>query len=327
MKEVIAYLRKKLDSFPRIPLSLIPTPCHRLNHISDTFGVEVFCKRDDLTGFGFGGNKSRKLEFLVAEALEHDCDTIVTCGGIQSNFCRITAAAGAYADLTVHLLLGGKNPGKSTGNLILNEILGAKLHFVESDEWLAWENETLRIAQELESQGHKVFPIPIGGSVPVGALAYIMAFLEILDDQERMGISFDHIVHASGSAGTQAGLVAGKSLTGWQGKIFGISVGMDRESLEKKVATLANQTAHLMGGSADPEGVLVDDTYIGEGYAIHLKEGQDAIDLFAVKEGIFLDHVYTGKAAAALLDWLEDGRLKGKNVLFLHTGGTPELFA
>lgn len=327
MKEVISYLREKLDSFPKIPLSLTPTPCHRLNHISDQYGVEVFCKRDDLTGFGFGGNKSRKLEFLLAEALEHDCDTIVTSGGIQSNFCRITAAAGAYAGLTVHLLLGGRNPEKSTGNLILNEILGAKLHFMESDEWQAWEDETLRITQELESQGLKVFTIPIGGSVPMGALAYTMAFLEILDDQERMGISFDHIIHASGSAGTQAGLVAGKSLTGWQGNIFGISVGMEKASLEEKVAALANQTAHLMGGRANPEGVVVYDTHIGEGYAIHSKEGQDAIDLFAVKEGIFLDHVYTGKAAAALMDWLEDGRLKGKNVLFLHTGGTPELFA
>lgn len=327
MKDVIEYLKKRFDTFPRIPFSLIPTPCHRLNYISDKYGVEVFCKRDDLTGFGFGGNKSRKLELLIAEALEHNCDTIVTSGGIQSNFCRITAAAGAYTGLSVHLLLGGKEPDRLTGNLILNRLLGAEFHFIESDDWDEWEEENRRIALELESQGRKVFRIPIGGSVPIGALAYTMAFLEILEDQERMGLSFDHIIHASGSAGTQAGLEAGKSLTGWQGKISGISVGMDRESLSEKIATLANQTAHLMGGRVDTDVIIVDDGYIGDGYAVPTKAGKDAIEFFAAREGIFLDHVYTGKAASALLDWLGDGKLKGEKVLFLHTGGSPELFA
>jgi L-cysteate sulfo-lyase len=327
MKDVIEYVKEKLDSFPRIPLSLTPTPCHRLNFISDKYGVEVFCKRDDLTGFGFGGNKSRKLELLIAEALEHHCDTLITSGGIQSNFCRITAAAGACTGMSVHLLLGGKEPERLTGNLVLNELLGATCHFIESDDWQEWEEKTGRITRELESQGRKVFPIPIGGSVPMGALAYTMAFIEILEDQERMELSFDHIIHASGSAGTQAGLTAGKSLTGWQGKISGISVGMDRDALAGKVAGLANETAQLIGGTVDPAGVIVDDAYIGEGYAIHTQAGQDAIDLFARKEGIFLDYVYTGKAAAALLDWLEEGKLKGERVLFLHTGGTPELFA
>jgi len=327
MKKVIKDLKKKLGAFPRIPLSLTPTPCHRLNHISDQYGVEIFCKRDDLTGFGFGGNKSRKLELLIAEALEHSCDTIVTSGGIQSNFCRITAAAGAYAGLAVHLLLGGKKPERLTGNLILNKLLGATFHFIESEDWQEWENENRRITQELESQGKKVFPVPIGGSVPMGALAYTLAFIEILEDQDRMGLSFDHIIHASGSAGTQAGLVAGQSLSGWSGKISGISVGMDRGALSEKVAVLANQTAQLIGGVADPDNVIVDDAHIGDGYAIQTQAGKDAIAFFAGKEGIFLDHVYTGKAAAALLDWLGAGKLKGERVLFLHTGGTPELFA
>lgn len=327
MKEVIEYLKQKLDTFPRIPLSLTPTPCHRLNYISDTYGVEVFCKRDDLTGFGFGGNKSRKLELLIAEALEHKCDTIITSGGIQSNFCRITAAAGAYAGLSVHLLLGGSEPENLTGNLILNNLLGATLHFIKSDDWQEWEEERQRITELLENQDKRVFPIPIGGSVPMGALAYTMAFLEIIEDQERIGLTFDHIIHASGSAGTQAGLVAGKSLTGWQGKITGISVGMDRESLTEIVVKLANETAQLVRGTADPESVFIDDTHMGEAYAVPTQEGKDAIELFAKREGIFLDHVYTGKAAASLLDWLEKGELKGQKVMFLHTGGTPELFA
>ena len=327
MKEVIDYLKGKLDVFPTVPMSLLPTPCHRLNSISDMYGVEVFCKRDDLTGFGFGGNKTRKLDLLLAEALDHDCDTIVTSGGIQSNFCRITAAAGVYSGFSVHTVLGGKERETLTGNLVLDEILGATTHFVEASGLDALEEESERVAQELKSQGKKVFRIPIGGSVPMGALAYTMAFTEILDDQERLGFSFDHIIHASESGGTQAGLVVGKLATGWPGKISGIAAGTERELLEEKVAVLANETAHLVGGRAERDVVFVDDAYVGEGYAIPTQAGKEAIELFAKKEGIFLDHVYTGKAASGLLDWLDKGKLKGEKVLFLHTGGTPELFA
>ncbi len=128
---------KKLQAFPRVPLSIVPTPCHRLNFLSDRYGVEVYCKRDDMTGFGFGGNKSRKLEFLVGEAREHQCDTLLTCGGIQSNFCRLTAAAGSVCGMSVHLLLGGKRPARAEGNVLLDELLGAELHYVESDDWAA----------------------------------------------------------------------------------------------------------------------------------------------------------------------------------------------
>jgi L-cysteate sulfo-lyase len=327
VKEAVDYLKGKLDAFQKVPMSLLPTPCHRFNAISEMYGVEVFCKRDDLTGFGFGGNKTRKLDLLLAEVLDHECDTIVTSGGIQSNFCRITAAAGIYRGLSVHLVLGGQPPERLTGNLVLDEILGAITHFVEASGFDELEEESRRVARELESQGRKVFRIPIGGSVPMGALAYTMAFAEILDDQERLGVTFDHIIHASESGGTQAGLITGKLATGWQGKITGISAGTDRETLEKKVAVLANETAHLLQGHAEREAVFVDDAYIGEGYAIPTPAGEEAIKLFAEKEGIFLDHVYTGKAASGLLDWLENGRLKGEKVLFLHTGGTPELFA
>jgi D-cysteine desulfhydrase family pyridoxal phosphate-dependent enzyme len=327
MKEAVDYLKRKLEAFPRIPMSLLPTPCHRLNAISEMYDVEVFCKRDDLTGFGFGGNKTRKLDLLLYEVVDHDCDTIVTAGGIQSNFCRITAAAGVHRGLSVHLVLGGQDPEKGTGNLVLDEILGATTHFVEAFGFDELEKESHRVAQELESQGRRVFRIPIGGSVPMGALAYTMAFTEILDDQERLGVAFDHIIHASESGGTQAGLVTGQLATGWEGKISGISAGTDRETLEKRVAVLANETAHLLEGHAERDAVFVDDAYIGEGYAIPTREGEKALQLFAEKEGIFLDHVYTGKAASALLDWLEKGKLKGQRVLFLHTGGTPELFA
>ncbi|RJR41257.1 MAG: D-cysteine desulfhydrase family protein, partial [Desulfobacteraceae bacterium] len=317
----------KLAAFPRVPLSIVPTPCHRLNFLSNQYGAEVYCKRDDMTGFGFGGNKSRKLEFLVGEAKQHRCDTLLTCGGIQSNFCRLTAAAGAAAGMSVHLLLGGRRPSRASGNVLLDELLGAEIHYVDSDEWSVWEEETEKITDELESQGKKVFRIPVGGSVPVGVAGYTAVFLEILSDQMRLGVDFDHIIHASGSGGTQAGLVVGKDLVNWPGRITGISVAMKREEIEEKVYTLASETAGLLGGRASADSVEVDDGHIGRAYAARTEAAEKAIEIFARKEGIFLDHVYTGKAAGALIERLERGLFKGRNVLFLHTGGLPELFA
>jgi len=298
-----------------------------LNFLSNQYGAEVYCKRDDMTGFGFGGNKSRKLEFLVGEAKQHRCDTLLTCGGIQSNFCRLTAAAGAAAGMSVHLLLGGRRPSRASGNVLLDELLGAEIHYVDSDEWSVWEEETEKITDELESQGKKVFRIPVGGSVPVGVAGYTAVFLEILSDQMRLGVDFDHIIHASGSGGTQAGLVVGKDLVNWPGRITGISVAMKREEIEEKVYTLASETAGLLGGRASADSVEVDDGHIGRAYAARTEAAEKAIEIFARKEGIFLDHVYTGKAAGALIERLERGLFKGRNVLFLHTGGLPELFA
>ncbi|MEE9609953.1 MAG: D-cysteine desulfhydrase family protein [Desulfatiglandales bacterium] len=327
MDEKLSYLEERLKSFPRLPLSLAPTPCHRLDFLSEEYGVDLYCKRDDLTGFGFGGNKSRKLEFLMGEAREHGCDTLVTSGGIQSNFCRLAATAGAVARMTVHLILGGGRPKEATGNVLLNEMLGAHIHYVASSRWDDWEAESERVAANLEATGKKVFRIPIGGSVPVGVAGYIAAFLEILGDQERLNTSFGHIIHASGSGGTQAGLVVGKALTGWQGRVSGISVAMERETLEQTVFALALETAALLDGKVERQSVLVNDHFVGDGYAVRTAGAEKAIDLFARREGIFLDHVYTGKAANALLDWLEKGELAGQKVLFLHTGGQVELFA
>ena len=327
MDEKLRYLQERLKSFPRVPLSLVPTPCHRLNALSEKYGVEVYCKRDDMTGFGFGGNKSRKLEFLMGEAKEHGCDTLLTCGGIQSNFCRLSAAAGAVVGMSVHLVLGGHKPAVATGNVLLDEMLGAVIHYVESSDWSDWEKHMERVAEELEAGGRKVFIMPVGGSVPVGVAGYTAVFSEILMDQERLGITFDHIIHASGSGGTQAGLVVGKDLTAWAGRITGVSVAMDRGTLEEKVFGLALETAGILGGRAKRESVVVDDRFIGPGYAVKTAEAQKAIEVFARREGIFLDNVYTGKAGGALLHWLEKGLLSGERVLFLHTGGLPELFA
>jgi D-cysteine desulfhydrase family pyridoxal phosphate-dependent enzyme len=327
MEEKWIYLEERLKSFPRLPLSLVPTPCHRLDFLSNKYGVDVYCKRDDMTGFGLGGNKSRKLEFLMGEARSHGFDTLVTSGGIQSNFCRLSAAAGAVAQMSVHLILGGDRPDEATGNVLLDEMLGAQIHYVNSPDPDDWEAEAEEVAANLEARGKKVFNIPIGGSVPVGVAGYTAVFLEVLKDQDRLNISFDHIVHASGSGGTQAGLVVGKDMTSWPGSIRGISISRDRETLEEKVFGLALETGGMLGGRVNRRSVLVDDGFIGDGYAIRTPAAEKAIEIFARREGIFLDHVYTGKAAGALLDWLEKGDLAGQGVLFIHTGGQAELFA
>lgn len=326
-RDKIDYLENRLGKFPQFPLSLVPTPCHRLNSLSDDYGVEIYCKRDDLTGFGLGGNKTRKLGLLIGEALENGCDTVVTSGGVQSNFCRIAAAAGAVAGMSVYLILGGKKQAKLTGNVVLDDILGAHIRYVESPDWNDWEKESEAFSRELTGQGRKVFRIPIGGSVPVGVVGYITAFLEILNDEKRLGVSFNQIVHATGSGGTQAGLVVGKEMTGWPGVINGISVAMSCDEMEQVIFKLALETAGILGGRVERKSVKLDDGFIGPGYAIPTPMGEKAVEVFARREGIFLDHVYTGKAASALLYWLEQGKLSGQTVLFLHTGGHPELFA
>lgn len=320
-------IQEKLKSFPRLHHSLLPTPVHRLDCLSDEYSVNVYCKRDDLTGFGFGGNKTRKLDFLLAEAHALGCDTLIAIGANQSNFCRMAAAFGVAEGMEVHLVLGGKEPSYPTGNLRLDHLLGVTCHHVDSTDWDMWAEEAEKIETELTSQGKKVYRMPVGGSTPRGALGYVDAFAEILADQSRLGVEFDAIFHASSSAGTQAGLVAGRAITNWPGSIIGISVAKPQAELKKDVLDLAQRTAAKLDSSVDPASIIVDDSYVGEGYAIRTPGCEEAVALFARRLGIFLDYVYTGKAAAGLIDYLRKGRFdKGANILFIHTGGNIELF-
>jgi D-cysteine desulfhydrase family pyridoxal phosphate-dependent enzyme len=325
--ERLTYLENKLKDFPKVPFSLLPTPCHRLHCLSAEYNVEVYCKREDLSGFGFGGNKSRKLEILLGEALRRDCNTLVATGGSQSNFCRMAAAAGAAAGLEVHLVLGGDPAPKAAGNLVLDKLLGAYTHCIESSDWNDWEIESASVAEELREKGRKLYHIPIGGSVPIGVLGYVPAFLEILKEEARLGQCFDHIIHASGSGGTQAGLIVGKEMTGWNGSVRGISVAMDKNVLEEKVLKLSQDAAVLIGGEVGRAAVSVDDGFVGPGYAVRTPEADRALEYFAKYEGIFLDPVYTAKAAAALMTRLEQDEFSNQRVLFIHTGGEPALFA
>ena len=280
------------------------------------------------SGFGFGGNKARKLDFLIGDALRGGCDTLLAVGANQSNFCRMVAAYGSANGLDVHLVLGGPRPADPTGNLRLDLLLGAVCHHVDSADWDAWEEEAAALERDLRARGRDVYRMPVGGSTPVGALGYVAAMSEILDDERRLGVRFDTIVFASSSAGTQAGLVVGKAMAGWPGQVLGISTAKPRDRQERDVFDLAQATAARLGATVDRRDVLVDDSFLGAGYARATGSCDEAVRWFARSHGIFLDHVYTGKAAAALLDGLRSGRFPpGSRVLFLHTGGNVELLA
>lgn len=316
-----------LKQFPKLTMSLLPTPLHRLDKVSKECSASIYCKRDDLTGFAFGGNKTRKLDFLIADAKEQKSDVIIAIGANQSNFCRIAAAAAITNGLEAHLILGGSKPKKLTGNLLLNNLFGATMYHIDSVDVKKWDEKAQSLEKELTEKGKRVYKMPWGGSTPIGALGYVTAFSEILDDAERMGITFNMIFHASSSGGTQAGLVVGQELADWGGQIIGIGVAKDKDELSNDVYSLASETGKLLDVGIRSESVIVDMAYKGLEYGSRTKECEAAIRLFAEKEGILLDNVYTGKAAAGLIDYARRGIFDEKeNVLFFHTGGNIELF-
>jgi D-cysteine desulfhydrase family pyridoxal phosphate-dependent enzyme len=315
------------QSFPRTTVSLLPTPFHKLNNISSEISQNVYCKRDDLTGLGVGGNKTRKLDFLIADAQRKNADTVIAVGALQSNFCRITAAAGKVHNLDVHLVLGGIKPARATGNLLLDDLFGPEIHFIGSDDWNTWEEHAAALEQDLVAVGKRVYRMPVGGSTPIGALGYVDAFFEILNDANARKISVDTIIHASSSGGTQAGLLVGKALSNWPGTIIGMGVAKSSAQLTDEIYLLASATGALLGVSIDAHDIIVDNEFMGSAYASRTEACTSACRLFAQMEGIVLDNVYTGKAAAGLLEYARRGFISShENVVFIHTGGLPEIF-
>jgi len=308
----------------RIVLAHLPTPIEPLPRLTKLLqGPQLFIKRDDLTGLGLGGNKTRKLEYLAADALAQGCRTLITTGAVQSNHCRQVAAAAARLGLGCILVLAGEDPGSRQGNLLLDELSGAKLVFVPKEE----RDQRLQQAfAHAEEDGLQPYLIPYGGSNPVGVQGYIQAMQE-LQDQD---LQPDWIVLASSSGGTQAGLVLGAKQTGFPGRILGISVDKPANELTQTIMALANQTAAWLGidKKIESEDVLVNDAYCQAGYGIFQPAEVEAIRLFARTEGILLDPVYTGRAAAGLIDLIRKGFFSpDETVLFWHTGGIPALFA
>jgi len=318
----------RFAGFPRVRLGYFPTPLDEMRNLSNVLGgPRLFVKRDDRTGLAFGGNKVRKLEFLMGEALEMGVDIVVTTGGVQSNHARQTSAAARKLGLDVALVLRGREPEVYKGNLLLDSILGAEVRFFDVEDI---DRAAREVGSELEASGRRPYVIPLGGSNPTGCLGYVVAALEIVSQMEERGINFDHVLVANGSAGTHAGLALGFKALESGVKVIGISVSKKEDPLKEQVIDLGNRTAEKLGIGTrlSPEDVVIYDDYIGEGYAIPTEECVEAIKLVARTEGLLLDPVYTGKAMAGLVDLVRKGAFgRNENLLFVHTGGTPGLFA
>ncbi len=316
-----------IDTLPRVSLAHLPTPIEALERLSAHLaGPRLLVKRDDQTGLATGGNKTRKLEFLVGQAISGRADLLVTGGAPQSNHARQTAAAAARCGLRSVLVLKGQEPPVRTGNLLLDDLLGAELCWIGDQDLAEALQET---AEELWNSGGRPALIPYGGSNPVGASAYVVAMEELMVQLQASNQTVDVIVFASSSGGTQAGLVVGARALGFQGRIVGISVDRPRAELAGLVATLASETAALLGQpfSFEPAEIEVQDDYLGGGYAVIGEPEREAIRLFARHEGLLLDPVYTGRAAAGLIDLIRRGHFRPEEtVLFWHTGGTVGLF-
>lgn len=323
----------------KIQLTNLPTPVEELPRLSAALGgPRIYIKRDDLTGLAFGGNKTRKLEYLMFHAKSEGADTVITTGAVQSNHCRQTAAAAAKLGMNCVLLLtikgkvSSKNQTKEkflSGNLLLDQLLGAELIWTEVGER---EDLLLDTFNRIKQEGKRPYMVPYGGSNPVGASAYVFAVKELLDQIKDIAPGW--IVFASSSGGTQAGITLGAKIFGFTGKIVGISVDENAEILKNRISHLATDTANYLNEniSFKPEGINVFDDYLGEGYGIAGEPEIDAIVKFARYEGLLLDPVYTGRAAAGMIDLIQRGyfnsnRSDNNPILFWHTGGTPALFA
>ena len=310
---------------PLRPMAQTPTPIHHLPRLSKMLGARIYCKRDDLTGFGFGGNKIRKLEYLLSDAAQRGSDSIVTCGSNQSNWCCMTSVAGAVLGMDVYLVLGGPVPKVDTGNVRLERSAGAKISHIDTADDAVLESASRDLADSLAARGRRPYRIIMGGSTGRGALGYANALFEIIAYEGAGGLRFSRIIHATGSGGTQAGLIAGSLLCGWNGDIIGIAVSRSSEAQQQKVRLVLAQI--FAGETLARTKIIVDDAFVGGGYRHKTEACAEALEIFARVEGIFLDEVYAGKAAAALIEYGRTGRLHSdENTLFVHTGGSAQLF-
>ena len=323
-----------LARFPRVRLVHAPTPLEPLSRLTEHLGgPALWVKRDDCTGLATGGNKTRKLEFLVGEALEQGADTLITQGATQSNHVRQTAAAAARFGLKCEALLEQRIETEDRdyllgGNVFLDGLLGAVLHDRPGGTDMAAALEDL--AADLRARGAKPYVIPGGGSSTTGALGYVASGLELLHQANEQRLRIDAVVTATGSTGTQSGLVTALAGANSGIPVLGISVRSPRAKQEEAVSALAGATAERLGvrSGIPREAIAVDDRFVGPGYGLPTPEMIEAVTLFARLEGILLDPVYTGKAAAGLIGLIREGRFaRTDNVVFMHTGGSAALFA
>ncbi len=329
---------KCLDPVPRVDIGFFPTPLQRLHNLSEKYDIDLYIKRDDLSGPGFGGNKVRKLEYIIAEALEENCDYIVTYGGFQSNHCRqLTASCRKYGLEPVLYLIGDEEPKESRANLHLDRLMDAEIHHITDD--LGDVGKTLEPAMELAQQridelkkeGHRVYNCPSGGFNPTGTLGFIRAFGELDSQFKKMKITPDYLVHATGTGGTYTGLMMGKKIIGSDVGILPFSVAPLFPGLKGKISETSKEVSkklNIDGAIISPDEIDIDTDHYGPGYDIPYQGSINAVKELAREEGIILGPAYTAKAMAGLLDNIKKGKIQeGSTVIFWHTGGTPTIFA
>jgi len=312
-------------NIPRLNFAHLPTPIEEMPRLSEALGgPRLLIKRDDQTGLAFGGNKTRKLEFLVAEAREQGAKTLISGGALQSNHCRQTAAAAARFGFDCILVLSGEMPEHASANLMLDQMFGAEIVTVADREY---RDQTLQETfDNAVAEGKKPYLVPYGGSSPTGALGYAFA----MDEFMKQNSHADWIVFGTSSGGTHAGLVLGQRVFGYKGKVLGISIDESEEWLKSHVSKLASDASEKMGERIEftPADVMATADYCGAGYGVLTDAEREAVKLFAKYEGLLLDPVYTGRAAAGMIDLIRKGFFKkDETVLFWHTGGQPALFA
>ena len=321
----------RLPGLPRFPLAQLPTPLVPAKNLTALLGgPQILIKRDDLTGLALGGNKTRKLEYLIADAQSRGATHVITMGSVQSNHCRQTAAACRLAGLNCVLVLNAPNDDPEIqGNFLLDHMLGAEPRIIQDKSRRMAEAE--KVAEELTSQGHVPYIIPTGGSNPIGSSAYVAFSYELMNQLIEQGINATRLYAAAGGpGGTHAGLCLGQKVTNAPWKVQGISTEDPEDNIKRINSTLANETASYLGldlrlGEDD---IHVDVGYTGAGYGVPTDECLEAIKLLAQTEGLFLDPVYTGKTMAGLIDHIRKGEIgEDETVIFLHTGGAPSLFA
>ncbi|WP_299330847.1 D-cysteine desulfhydrase family protein [uncultured Psychrobacter sp.] len=318
-------------NLPKASLGYFPTPLIELTRLSKTLGgPNIYMKRDDNTGLALGGNKTRKLEYIMGDALAKGADTVITAGAIQSNHCRQTAGAAASLGLECHLVLGGKKPEQPQGNLLLDKVYGCHIHWTGENR--KGEDIPALVAQ-LKAEGKKPYVIPYGGSNELGAIAFIEAYKELNAQREALKVDFSHIIFASSSGATHAGLILGNKILQTYSQIVGINIDkgeMDKVPFDEHIVSLANSTAQLIAADYQftADDLILNSDYVGDGYGVIGELEKEAIALTAQNEGILLDPVYTGRAMGGLVDMIRTEQIKATdNVLFWHTGGAPALFA
>lgn len=323
-----------LSRFSRVSLAHLPTPLEFLPRLTRHLGgPDIYVKRDDCTGLGTGGNKTRKLEFLMAEALDQKATVVITQGAVQSNHARQTVAAACKLGLKCELIFEKRvgdatEPYLKSGNVFLDHLFGANIREVEKGTDMDAAMQT--VADELSLSGETPYIIPGGGSNPIGALGYVDCALELIVQANKQNLVIDHVVHATGSAGTQAGLIVGLKAMHSGIPLLGIGVNAPRIEQEEKVYELACTTADLLGvhGLIEREDIVANCDYVGDGYGVPTKGMNDAILLLARLEGLLFDPVYSGKGLAGMIDLVSNGYFQGaNNIVFVHTGGSAGLFA